>query len=1111
MNKINYTKSQEEAINYFDTNLLISASAGSGKTQVLIEKVLKLIDKGVSLNNVLMLTFTTLASEEMRIKLEKNLKEKFEENKTIEVEKALNEIYSSDIGTIDSFCQKLVKKFYYKINLEPNFEIIDDNFAFYLKNLALDSIIEEYLQNNDVEFKRLTNIFIHSRSLNEFKNEIFSYFNFLTSKADRMHYIDEYFEKTNNENINENIVITFLKEDFLKNLTLLKDELKSLCFEAEKINSDKLLKIINEYLQVLNIEISSNEQFINTILMLGAFPTIRISKPTFEEDEIKEKLQKLSSKIKKYIKNIKDNFNFENIEELKREICENKKYLGKFFEIIKKFNIEYFKEKQKRNAYEFYDIEDFALILLKDSDILNYVNNKYKYIFVDEYQDTNDIQEEILNKICLKSTEIMVGDVKQSIYAFRECNPKIFLNKMQGKDKLINLNENFRSNKVILDFSNIIFSNLIRQENMSLSYKGNPFVAGKNFKENDENSLKHVEVVCLLKNREKNEDDESLGYKDKENILVLNSINELLKQKIFDEKTQTFRNLKYSDIAILSRKRGDDFKNLVNFLSDNNVPIKAKYYDKILKSFEINLIINYLKILSNFNNEIAVVSILKNIYNVSLSVILNLKNGNFYDNIMTSCDYRIKKFVTDFISFKELCFETNVKELTIEIIDKCNLQNLFLKHFGAISLEKVNVFLSSVLSEKMNLFEFLENLKNLDFDRKYEINKVTSEDSVTVDTFHASKGLEYNAVIIYGAGYKISDNRSKNLIYSSSLGTGICNFNLQEKSKNRSLIYSTILENNLKNDILEEMRLLYVALTRAKEFLVVIGSESEKNIVSTSNLFDFRYLHSYLSLIFSSNILDNNNFKINLINEDENIIKTEITDKVESENLELNFENFDKIFKFVYPYQNLKTIQLKSSVTALNEDSEVSEGSIYNISDFKMFSENLQDDDFLLIGNVYHKVFEMLKFNLQNIDEIKGTVYNLIESEILPIEAIKIVDFEKVLKINAEISKFVNLDSKIFKEKKFIMQVRYDEILKSDIKKNILVQGTIDLFIENDNEIILVDYKTSRIKNENKLIEKYRTQLNLYEKALLKSENFKDKPIRKFIASIYLSKLVEVI
>jgi len=716
----------------------------------------------------------------------------------------------------------------------------------------------------------------------------------------------------------------------------------------------------------------------------------------------------------------------------------------------------------------------------------------------------------------------MVGDVKQSIYAFRQCNPQIFLDKINKNEiEVINLNENFRGHKDILEFSNIIFSNLMRKENMNLSYKDNPFKSPEKEQKNyEQNSLKRATVITLIKDKTKKEKaleevDESetkqevkedkLSAGDKENMLVFNAISNLLKQKIYDEKIKDFRNLKFSDIAILTRNRTSGFNSLVEFLNLNNIPISVKYKEKIFQSFEVNLILNYLKILNDLNLEIELVSVLKNIYHISLNDIYKLKQkGSLGQELLNSNLEIFERFKKDYAYFKNLSYEVNVKQLIYEIIEECVLENLFLKLFGKVSLEKIRVFIESFVSSKLNLFEFLTNLKNIDTNLDVEISKTSGENSIKIETFHASKGLEYNAVIVIGAGAPISKSESDAVLKHSDFGMGIYNFDEEEKLKKRSFIYNILAEENNRKSFLEETRILYVALTRAKEFLVVVGSEANKNLQPCSSYVDFEDLHSYLSLIFSANIYK----------KEFDIVKVSIDDEIlldfsfESNNdcdLKLNFEEFDKIFNFKYPYINSTQVQLKNSVTSLTEENN------YNISNFKITDITEDDEDFLLIGNAYHKVFELLPFNLQSSLEVKNLLENYVESGKMNANLLSEVNFDSVYNENKIVSDFVNINSKIFKEQKFIMKIPLNNVLKkSTISDKILVQGTIDLFIQNENENILIDYKTSRIKKEEDFIKKYKTQLDLYEMAIKSSNFYNNKPIKKFIYSVYLNCLINV-
>ncbi len=1098
---INYTKEQQQAIDIMDSDLIISASAGSGKTQVLLEKVVKLVGKGVDLDNMLIVTFTNLAAAEMKTKLENLLESKFRETDDNKFFDAIKKLNSANISTIHSFCQKLVKKYYYELKIDPNFEIKDENFLFYLKNLALDKTIEEYLQNNDEEFLKLSSLFVYKRDYKVFKDEIFSFYDFLISKVDKYNFCENIIEKNYNVNLKENELLEKFKNYVLKIFDNFKIDLKKILVECENLPEEKLINLCNEILNLISLDFVSTENFIKTFMSDFSFPRIQLSnKSEIEAVICKENLQNLVKQIKDTIKTIKNVFSFDNLKEMEESINVSKKLLLKFVEIIKTFEDKFNDLKRKNNCLDFNDLETLTLKLLKNENILDEIASKFKFIFVDEYQDTNFVQEEILKTISKHAKRIMVGDLKQSIYAFRECNPKILNDKMKdfltnNTGKVVELNKNFRSRKEILEFSNNIFSNLMRNENCDYDYSSRAmFVCGRN---DEQNAQKPINIICINK-----QSDDVLDSKLDENIAILNSINNLLNSKIIENGVE--RNLEYKDIAIISRKRNERFNDLCKFLEDNKVPTSVKFYEKIYKEFEIKLIFAYLKILNNKNNEISLYSVLKNIYDLTDNDLLTIKNNNFVENVFNYNKNdvilnKIDRFKADFEYFKNKVYEVDVKTLIKEIIKKTNLELILSKTFGKISVNRIDVFLSNLTDDIFDLSQFLSYSEKIT-DKKFEVKKSSGENSVVIDTFHSTKGLEYNAVIIAFAGDGLFAKNKSNLIYNANLGIGIYNFDEESRTKSPNIIYSIIKILNKQEEFNEEVRLSYVAFTRAKNYMTICGTCKTDNLKVESNVNKFLNFSSYLDLIFSVPISDFVDYTI--INEDlfsENKDEEIVKDK---ETLTLDYKIFDKMFNFSYPYEKSRLIQEKNSVTSLSEEDNL----IYNITNFKVTDED--KEDFIAVGNAYHHTFEKIKFSLNDEKEVHNSIVNLIENNELESNVYSYIDDKKIFKAISSIKNLITPGDKIYKEKVFLMNVRYDEITGKESKDKILIQGIIDLIIEKEDEIILIDYKTSRLNSIN-LIKKYSLQLNLYEKAI--SEKYPNKKITKYIYSIFLDKLINVV
>jgi len=671
-------------------------------------------------------------------------------------------------------------------------------------------------------------------------------------------------------------------------------------------------------------------------------------------------------------------------------------HLNSFISLLKTFVNTYDTLKHDNGVMDFSDLERKMLQLLHTDTIISDFHNTYKYVFVDEYQDINPMQDELINALLSKSSNLfLVGDVKQSIYGFRQSTPELFIQTYKDYKQnpdlgtAFDMKINFRSAPKILEFNNEIFSCLMTEKHAGLDYAGTSKFEPKN---NDYPSTTAVEVVAIncdnppapqiasglysVKNHINST--KTISADEYEAIYVVNKINQLIGTEIYDSKLKANRPVEYSDIAILSRNLKEPVQNLAKLLTQNNIPINISKRTNIKDSEGVNKILSILKIL-NFTasdidyaylftsplvdisyNELASINTCR-----ELSLYENLKNYALNNN--DNLSIKIKYGFNLCEEFRLISSTLNVIELIETILNKYHLrQHLITCDKGYEQLNILDEFLNSISGEEKNLSisKFIDLIeKNLNSSN--EIISRDSINSVTIQTIHASKGLEYPIVILFNCGQQFTYvTEHDDLNFDLDLGIGMQFYNLKTRKRTESHTRYAIKLKNLEKAYKEELRLLYVATTRAKNKLIITGCCSEQklrqNILSKDNYINL-VLSAYYDKINTNSLTDDYDFTnchISIVNDFSSVN----TVNQSSEKLLTNNDLINHNVNFEYPYQQETNLSIKNNVTAisrtLNED--------YNIAPVKLnLKENLQatTDNLAQIGTLYHNELSTIDFS----------------------------------------------------------------------------------------------------------------------------------------------------
>lgn len=1246
MGSTKWTKEQQEVIDHRDGNLLVSAAAGSGKTAVLVERIISMIldtEEKVDIDKLLVVTFTNAAASEMRERIadavSKALEKatKLEKKDVIEhLQKQILFLNKANITTIHSFCLDVIKNNIHLITLDPNFRIGDTTECQLIAQEAIDEVFEElyeqgYLGDENSEkgkrFLKLIDSFAERNGDNQVQSLIMSIYNFamsfpnpekwLNESADAF-LVDDDFDFTSSKW--GRIVINSVKteiEDIVGNMEKALATVHPYLGQIENIQ-----KIITESERIDVVYDSLDKGWDDFIKAIGEFypEDYRKGKKIKKDDpdEMREAWKIATEYRKEAIESMKkvvEMYKNRYSKDIKKEIDMSYPIVRAISDAVLKFWKKFEEAKRDKGIIDFNDIEHFALEILVDEDengcqipseTAKRYSEEFKEIFVDEYQDSNLVQEAILSSIANKEmpNRFMVGDVKQSIYRFRQAKPEIFLHKYETysteKDKdgrKIMLYKNFRSRKNVLDSVNFIFENIMSKELGEIEYnddeKLNP---GAVFEEcYEENTIVggSCDVHIIEKKANENLTDEQLEEEeDLDNIQIeARAIGKIIKeivgkdsdgkiQMVYDKEEKRYRQAKYKDIVILLRATSNWASVLTEEFTNMDIPVYADTGTGYFDTIEIKTIVSLLKVIDNPMQDIPLLAVLKSpIYNFTPEELIDIRivnrNVSFYEamKIYASFDDCDNKKVRDFLERLEDYQERSSYLSTDELLWYLYNETGYYAYAAILPAGKQRQANLRILFERAKQFEdtsfkgifnfinFVEKLKKSDSDMGEAKTLSENADVVRIMSIHKSKGLEFPIVICGGMGKRFNKmDMNRGILYHHELGYGPQVVNLETRLSYPSMMKEAMKKQMVVEMLSEEMRVLYVAFTRAKEKLIITGAvnDVEKNLqkwasnsqkVTKNNKLDKYNLlksASFLDWImsvaiahkdarrilpFDSEIVEKNDesewkFKIHkredytLSSEDEeeinlaDVLREELTSSREVDYSEIVRNRLD----FKYPYQ--KSVEKSGSISVteikrlwnlerednleidINEIESSRNNKKTEIKRPKFIQEN-KDEKLSPThrGSVVHLVMQIINMDrVSTIDEIKNQIEEFVQKEIITQKEADVVNPFKIYKFfKSELGTRMKNADFVGREKAFYTEINMKNLFAKegiDYDESIMLRGIIDAYFEENGEIVLLDYKTDFVNEENReeVVDRYRKQLEIYAKVI---EEITDKKVKE--------------
>lgn len=1132
---------QIDILNHKDKSLIVSASAGSGKTTIMIKKIFNyMLDKKAHANELLVLTYTKAAAEEMKKRLIDKIKENLETHPHLSEE--LEEVQTSDISTFDSFCQKLVKKYFYILDINPSFSVLEGGDKEYQLGLAIDKAIEELQNTCPNMYELLLENFSPKRTENNIKNLIFKIYSFSTSILN----LEEFKEKTYSlYNKELKIAEGYLNSYYIKIFSNIKKSLIDLLNKSKESDFKGYVEYINNLLSIVDI-FNTKHNFAKKVEFVKEIDYKALYKDKLDEINLNKQITTLKNKIKDIIdKKIKDAFISEQTINNSYDKCNE--IISAIFSLFNIFVEKYSNLKNDLCSYDFDDIERLTIKLLENPIICEEIKNSYKYIFIDEFQDANAIQEKIIFLLENKNL-FFVGDTKQSIYGFRQSDPEIFLNIEKSFSKSSSasakkLNCNFRTNKNILQFVNKIFSSIMTEQTAGINYKQKAqFIPMAMYEDLENEICVSLNIIngrekpqkpipsCVYNIKDAPKVEEVENTKD-QCYFICQKIMELLNTEIYDSKAQTTKKVSFSDFAILITKRTGFGQEIAKTFTEVGIPYVISSNENLESLYDNQVLFNLLKCALNSNDDISLYSILTsslfNFTNSELALIKQSQESEYFyqafndysknfNNEISQKIYDFKEKLNTFIfncKFKGIFYALNNILIETNYLLNISFEDDFLNR--RINIEEyINSFNNSKYN--FNLTDYINYREVALQENKIETSKASSN-AVQITTIHASKGLEYPIVILPNlqADLYRSMPVSTEIKLNKEFGIGVKAYNNSERLVSNGIFYEccSLKEKELEKS--EKIRLFYVATTRAKNKLILIGSNA-KNYSKFESDLDIMSCNNYLSMVvnslnnniinkinlgknFSCNLFSNYKIELNVFNiVKENIIKPRLTipPKVE-------VNDVDKLADYLQKDLSVQksNIALKNSVSSLNKDENANNTfAPQSLNLTEHLNEKTSD-----AGTLVHKVLEEINFsNVNSTSDVKIFIEcNFSQEEINKL--LTYMSYEQIFNNILSIKNLILPESKILKEQKFVMNVPYNQVVSSNITDKILVQGVIDLLVINNNNICLLDYKLSKKTNQ-QIKETYKKQLDIYSLAI--SKGFKNFKIKKYILNLYQNELI---
>lgn len=1169
-----FTKDQQKAIETLDKSVLVSAAAGSGKTSVLVQRIISIILEGkANVDEMLVVTFTNAAASEMRLRLSNAIRKRMKDHPedASRMREQLSRLYRAYISTIDSFATRVIREFFYEIDMEPEFGVADEVQSELMKREAVAELLEEAFENDGIveggSFKEFMRLYGEERSDERFSENLIKsydalrtmpeYFSWAREKAENLRISMDSFDGSELQRvIGEDALAIFesASNAMRKVRSIMDDAGAEAIFERKLKDEDEAIHDIYSRLKEDGLSL----ELIDSIKALN-FASMHLKNDEKEIFEpIKQTVKEIREALKNDIRGFTGRYLSPDLESRLSELAATYDYTVYYIGLLEEFERRFSEKKREKRLMDFSDISHTAVKILQNDDAAETLRRRFKFVFVDEYQDTNNIQEYLIGKVSSPQNVFKVGDIKQSIYKFRLAEPEIFerlyreYSSLECEDGIvINLSKNFRTNDNTIKYINHVFEHVMEgyDENARLN-TGVDCPAEYDFK---------PEVHVLIKQGSEEDDYpdddmpdasaavdamEEMTKDEAESEYIAELAAGIIGTEFYDTKRGEVRKAEARDIAILMRSVKFSGEQIAAALAARSVDSHIEETEDYFDTLEINIALSILSCIDNMKRDLPLIATLHSeVFDFGPKDLAEIRIA-YREEVRKSTPYweafkwyaqngRNDELKERVVAASEQILEWRRLSRIMPLSDfiwKVLVDSGYYRACGAMSgggrrqanlralADRALAFSKDGIASLSSFISFVEVMKSKKISNGQPPMAGKDDDLVRISTMHKSKGLEYPFVIVGGLGRKFNrDNNEKKFTFDSKVGVGMPYIDPSRKYWRNSILQKAMKASSDRDSYKEDLRLLYVDMTRARNKLYLVGStDSEESLMKYGKpncylkvLRDFiktPYNEYFIRPLPKANSSDRRRTGRYSIEKDIAL----------GPEAELMYKEIDERFSFEYPNAGLLSAKSKYSVSAIRReelalaeaDSEDAENAdAANKTDAEIVklwdrSEKKKKASASDIGIAYHRIMEFTDFaravsedgsidrayikeraeHLRDHDAIEADVYESLELE-------KIAGFFES-DIGRRAVKASN-EGSLKKEKAFTLKTERDG-------RDILVQGVIDCCFEEDGSLVLIDYKSSFVKSGRdhdaeleRIKKEYKVQIELYSEAAQKGTGLK--------------------
>lgn len=1196
---VSWTKEQQKVIDLRNRNILVSAAAGSGKTAVLVERIISMIidkERPMDIDRLLIVTFTKAAANEMRDRIGAALEKKLEENPEDEhLQKQTTLLHHAQISTIHGFCSSVIQNYFHVIDLDPGYRMADEGELAMLKADVADDVLESYYAEGSKAFQTFVESYATGKTDEGIGDMIWKLCEYASSDP----WPEEWLEKAkDNYEISswEEMENSQWMQALWKDIQDTIQELLNIAQENKAIVEDEHgpymyeSAIEEDWAAITYMAGAKTYKEVSERINVVNFARLSTKKDESVDVDLRERVKANRDQMKKRIKDLKELYFFASPDQMLRLMQNSKEPVQMMIDLAIAFSDEFSKRKREKNLLDFSDLEHLALSILveKSSDgsicpspAARELSGQFDEILIDEYQDSNLVQEYLLTQVSAlvrKEYNIfMVGDVKQSIYRFRQAKPELFMDKLDhyttedSKTQRVDLHKNFRSRKEVLTSVNFFFQQIMRRELGGVEYdKDAALYVGAEYPAGASEEFPRTEVIAVeLDGDDLLEEEGSSDKKELEARAIGTRIRQIVgKELVWDKKENDYRPARYSDCVILLRTMSGWAETFSKTLIGMGIPAYSTSQSGYFSAIEVQTVLNFLQICDNPRQEIPYTAVLASYFAgctpEELAKIKCIdKNKSIYEcaalyEQQGEDEVLREKLQSFFRLYCDVCEKeqyTPIHELIWYLIEKSGYGDYVAALLGGeqrianvrMLVEKAVDYEATSYGGLYHFVRYIEYLKKYEIDFG-EANIIGENDNtVRIMSIHKSKGLEFPVVFVAGLDKRFNQQDiNSTVLLDADFGVATSYIDYENRVKSTTLMRGGIRRKLLKENLGEELRVLYVAMTRAKEKLILTGTISKLD----EKINKYEYLKerteaklptsllaeatSYWSWILPAMVRVNGRAPIDLIRWTTADLVTDevelLSKKVLLRDELLHWDSsqvydedarrvIEERFAYQYPYEHRRDVPVKVSVSELKKQHMEEEDALQIFKEtevqpvipefMKQDTEKREGIAGAARGTAYHAFMEHIDLcRCDDAEQVRSQIVCAKERNFLTeaeTQCLNPSDF--VHYASSQIGQRMRRAQEqvlLKREQPFVFGITADELNPQwPAEETILVQGIIDAYFYENDEIVLVDYKTDKVSRNGgaeELVKRYRIQLEQYGQALeqLTGKRVKEKIIYSF-------------